>query len=53
MELSQYFGSNTFNDAVMRERLPLAVYKALRKTIDNGEELSSEIADTVANAMKQ
>ena len=53
MELSQYFGSNTFNDAVLRERLPLAVYKALRKTIDNGEELSSEIADTVANAMKQ
>ena len=53
MDLTQYFGSNTFNDAVMRERLPLGVYKALKKTIENGEELSSDIADTVANAMKQ
>ena len=53
MDLTQYFGSNTFNDAVMKERLPLGVYKALKKTIENGEELSSDIADTVANAMKQ
>ena len=53
MDLTQYFGSNTFNDTVMRERLPLAVYKALKKTIENGEELGGEIADTVANAMKQ
>lgn len=52
-DLTQYFGSNTFNDAVMRERLPLDVYLALRKTIDNGEELGSEIADVVANAMKE
>ena len=53
MDLTQYFGSNTFNDAVMRERLPLAVYKSLKKTIENGEELNGEVADTVANAMKQ
>lgn len=52
-DLTQYFGSNTFNDAVMRERLPLDVYLALKKTIENGEELSSEISDVVANAMKE
>ncbi|MBO4782133.1 MAG: glutamine synthetase III [Lachnospiraceae bacterium] len=53
MDLTQYFGVNTFNDNVMKERLPLQVYRALKKTIENGEELSGEIADVVANAMKQ
>jgi len=53
MDIIQEFGSNTFNDAVMRERLPLNVYKALKKTIENGEELSGDIADSVASAMKQ
>jgi len=46
------FGSNVFNDAVMRERLPKATYKALRKTIDGGTELESNVAEVVANAMK-
>jgi len=46
------FGENVFNDAVMRERLPKNVYKALRKTIDNGLPLDPSIADVVANAMK-
>ena len=36
----------------MRERLPKAVYKELRKTIEMGKELNPAIADTVANAMK-
>ncbi len=53
MDLTQYFGCNTFNDAVMRERLPLAAYKALKNSIENGDELSSETAEVVANAMKQ
>ena len=47
MDLTQYFGVNTFNDNVMKERLPLQVYRALKKTIENGEELSGEIADVV------
>ena len=53
MDLTQYFGCNTFNDAVMRERLPLAAYNALKNSIENGDELSSDTADVVANAMKQ
>ena len=34
--LSQIFGSNVFNDAIMKERLPKATYKALQKTIEEG-----------------
>lgn len=48
----EIFGSNVFNDAVMKERLPKAVYKELKKTIELGKELNPAIADTVANAMK-
>lgn len=36
----------------MKERLPKATYKALKKTIDNGDPLDIEVANIVANAMK-
>ncbi len=49
---SGIYGSNVFNDAVMRERLPKATYKALKKTIDEGLPLTSDVAEVVANAMK-
>ena len=52
MELTEVFGSNVFNDKVMRQRLPKEVYKALRKTIEEGIPLKADIADVVANAMK-
>ena len=48
----EYFGSDVFNDSVMKERLPKATYKALKKTIDNGDPLDIEVANIVANAMK-
>ena len=46
------YGSNVFSDAVMRERLPKNIYKALRRTIREGEALGPAVADVVANAMK-
>lgn len=46
------FGSNVFNDVVMKERLPKATYKALKQTIDAGQSLDPAIADIVATAMK-
>lgn len=46
------FGSMVFNDRVMRERLPSDVYVILRESIDDGLCLHPEIADTVADAMK-
>lgn len=51
-KLSQIFGSNVFNDAVMKECLPKATYKALKKTIEEGLSLDPGVADVVANAMK-
>ena len=52
MNIPELFGSNVFNDVVMRSTLPKEVYKSLRKTIDNGEKIDMSIADSVANAMK-
>ena len=48
----ELFGCNVFGDAAMRERLPKDVYKALRHTMLNGTALNPQIADSVANAMK-
>ena len=49
---AEQFGINVFNDKKMQERLPKATYKALRKTIENGEALDLSVANVVANAMK-
>lgn len=48
----ELFGANVFSKAVMKERLPKAVYKSLLKTIEAGKELDPSIADIVATAMK-
>ncbi len=48
----EYFGSMVFNDQKMKARLPHATYKALKKTIQNGEPLDLSVANAVANAMK-
>lgn len=47
------FGCNVFNDNVMLEHLPKAVYKSLKRTIENGEQMDPSIADAVASAMKE
>lgn len=47
------FGCNVFNDKVMQEHLPKAVYKSLKRTIENGEQMDPSIADAVASAMKE
>ncbi|MCR4290783.1 MAG: glutamine synthetase III [Candidatus Scalindua sp.] len=52
MDVTEIFGMNVFNDDVMRKWLPKDTYKALRKTIDNELHLPPEVADVVANAMK-
>jgi glutamine synthetase len=46
------FGENVFSEAIQRERLPKPVFKALQKTIKLGAPLDPQIADAVANAMK-
>lgn len=46
------FGSLVFNDSVMKARLPKETYKALKDTIQAGKSLDLEVANVVANAMK-
>ncbi len=51
--VSEIFGENVFNDAVMQERLPKKTYKRLRDVIEGGHELDSATADVVAHEMKE
>jgi len=50
--IPEMYGSLVFNDKVMREKLPKDVYKALKKTIENGTHLELDVANSVAIAMK-
>ncbi len=50
--IPELFGSMVFNDAVMQARLPKDIYTALKKTISQGRHLKLEVANVVANAMK-
>lgn len=52
MELTEIFGSNVFSDEVMRQRLPKDIYKSLKETIEKDVPLRPDVADVVANAMK-
>lgn len=51
-KVPELFGSMVFNEQVMRERLPKDIFKALQNTIKSGRPIASEVADVVANAMK-
>ena len=51
-KVPELFGSMVFNDQMMLERLHKATYKALKKTIQNGEPLDESVANVVASAMK-
>ena len=50
--MSEIFGSLVFNEHVMKERLPAETYAALKRTIEQGRSLDLNIANVVANAMK-
>ncbi len=52
MNVPILFGSNVFNDKVMKAKLPKDTYMALKKTIANGTHLELDVANVVANAMK-
>jgi len=51
-DIPNLFGSMVFNETVMKERLPKDIYKALKKTMEHGTHLKLDIANVVANAMK-
>ncbi len=51
-DIPNIFGSLVFNDSVMKARLPKDTYKALKKTIAHGRHLELDVANVVANAMR-
>ncbi len=50
--ITDIFGTNVFNEIVMRERLPKTVYKAFKDCLDASRPLDADIANVIANAMK-
>ena len=52
LNVEAIFGENVFTPGKMKERLPKSVYKAVRRVMDYGGELSLADADVVAKAMK-
>ena len=51
-DIPNLFGSMVFNDTAMRARMPKDIYKALKKTMLQGTHLELDVANVVANAMK-
>ena len=51
--IPELYGRLVFNDKVMRSKLPKDMYKALKKTIENGTHLELDVANSVAVAMKE
>ncbi|MBQ2468483.1 MAG: glutamine synthetase III, partial [Clostridia bacterium] len=51
--VAEYFGSQVFDDREMRSRLSAKVYASLKKTIDEGASLDANVANAVAEAMKE
>lgn len=52
MKLTEIFGIDVFNESLMRERLPKDTFKALKRVMENRGEMTLEVANVVANAMK-
>ena len=51
--ITEIYGSLDFTDRIMRSKLPKDMYKALKKTIENGTHLELDVANSVAVAMKE
>lgn len=49
---TELFGCDVFTDDIMRERLPKNIYKQLNSVIKTGAKLTLDVADIVANVMK-
>ncbi len=52
IRVTEIYGSNVFNTSIMRERLPKATFKSLKRTIDEGLPLDESVAEVVASVMK-
>lgn len=52
VNVAEVFGADVFNEAVMKERLPEGTYKEMMKLMEEGGEITLELADVVAKSMK-
>jgi glutamine synthetase len=52
VNVEEIFGSMVFNDATMKQRLPKDTYKALKRAVKDGKPVDTNVANVVANAMK-
>ena len=48
----EYFSCMVFDDKTMKARLPKETYKAMKKAIQDNKRLDINVANVVANAMK-
>lgn len=51
-KIQETFGSLVFNESVMQAKLPKDIYQKLKATMLEGKSLDVNVANTVANAMK-
>ncbi len=52
VQIGEFYASNVFSRAVMKQRLPKPVFQSIMRTIDEGTTLDPSVADVVASAMK-
>lgn len=50
--VDEYFGCDVFSESAMQKYLPHGIYKQIKDVMERGSELPPEIADFMANAMK-
>ena len=50
--VTEMFGKKVFNASTMKERLPKEIYKSMQKAIKDGKRLDINVANVVANSMK-
>ncbi|MCQ2592939.1 MAG: glutamine synthetase III [Treponema sp.] len=53
INLPEIFGSLVFNQSVMKEMLPAKTFKAVKDTMEDGTPLNLEVANQIAEAMKE
>ncbi len=50
--VTDFFGCDVFSASVMKERLPVEAYEEFQRTLDTGHRLNIDVANIIANAMK-
>ena len=53
VNIEKVFGDNVFDDSVMKVRLPKSDYEKVKRLMYEGGEITEELADVVAQAMKE